>query len=103
MTMSQLARALDAPVDDVVAWEAGEKFPTKKMVGRLEALLARHREAAPPPPLEQPGSPAPPWDGLADPGLWLLFRKLAAYPKLRAEALQLAASYPDPAASDDPH
>lgn len=122
MSMSQLARALEAPVDEVVAWETGERFPTKKMVGRLEALLAEHRRPAPAPREAAPRDagasarmerapqgastgadvPAQPWEGLADPEVWLLLRKLAAFPKLRAEALRLAEAYPDPARARDP-
>ena len=38
---------------------------------------------------------------LAMPELWMLVRKLVAHPELRAAAMKLAESYPDPTADED--
>lgn len=101
--MSELARALRVPVDEVVAWESGERFPTKRSVERMRGLLTGHRT----PDGESSASSGSPeagaaiWAALADPKLWTLIRKLAASPELRDRVLQLAAAYPDPARRRD--
>ena len=103
LSMSELARALGLPVDDVVAWESGERFPTRRSVERMRRLQSEHRngssrDGAPREPTASGGALGEtPWGALADPELWALFRKLAASPELRARVLQLADEYPDPA------
>lgn len=103
-SMSALARALEVPANEIVAWESGERFPTRKAVRRMQELLAEHgaREASTDEslstlPSAPPLSEDPPWTALADPELWRLLRQLAAYSELRAAVRELAAAYPDPA------
>lgn len=87
---------------EVTAWEAGERFPTKKHVNELERLRERgpsaivrlKRKRATPTP------PATGFDLLADSALWLLVRKLVAYPEFFEQVQELAARLPDPAAAE---
>lgn len=103
---SELAKALGVPAADVVAWESGERFPTKRSVDRMNKLRERHQaaarepQAAPQPRTTAPAT-APPldWQALATPKIWALLRKLLAHPELRAQVEPLAAQFDDPAES----
>lgn len=95
--MSALAGALRVPVDDVVAWESGERFPTRRAVEAMQRLDDEGRDPAPHTGQPSQKPPAPTWSDWANPELWCLLRKLAAWPDLRRHVLELAASYPDPA------
>lgn len=88
LTQRQLAEALDLDVELVRQWEKGERFPTRANCTAMEALRKS-------PPRRLPKNPSP-LELLADPGFFLLVRKLLAHPKLRAEAEKLASNYPDP-------
>ncbi len=89
LTTRQLADALGVDASLVAAWEAGERFPTRKAADKMSALAGA---AAPSPPAADD-----PWSALRDPGLWTLFRKLAAHRALREKTERLAADYEDPA------
>jgi DNA-binding transcriptional regulator YiaG len=46
LTLSELAKKLGCPVDLVVAWELGQRFPTRKHTEALLRLEAEHDEVA---------------------------------------------------------
>jgi transcriptional regulator with XRE-family HTH domain len=94
-TAKELAVALGLEQATVLAWEKGEKFPTKPFIDKMNALRAKGPGAIP-----RKSKGADPIKALTDPGLWELFRKLAAHKKLRDEVTKLAAAYPDPAADE---
>lgn len=77
LTARQLARALDVEGDDVVAWEAGERFPTKRLVTKMLNL----REAGS---SEQPAAQKAPEptqaSALENPKLWAVVRRLVEDP-----------------------
>ena len=96
----ELALTLGIEQDEVLAWEKGERFPTKRFVDAMEAIRTRGSGAVVRAPKPKPrGAAAQPSapDPLADPAFWALFRKLVAHPELRREALALAERYPDAA------
>ena len=90
----ELGDALGVEQKTILAWEAGNLFPTKKNVDRMLALQEKGASAIPKKPR---GAAPPPLRVLADPALWALVRKLVAHKGLRDEAVKLAANYPDPA------
>jgi transcriptional regulator with XRE-family HTH domain len=94
-TARELGAALGIDQDTVLAWERGDLFPTKRFVGLMEDLRRKGPSAVPK--KRRKGAAATPFQVLSDPELWKLVRKLVAHPDLRAAALGLAASYPDPA------
>ncbi len=97
-TARELATTVGLEATEVVAWEQGERFPTKKMVQQLNQLrelgstaIVRKRKAK---------SPIP--SGVArltDPEFWELTRKLIEHPELFNKALTLAKEYADPGAA----
>ena len=94
-TARELGAALGIEQETVLAWERGDLFPTKRFVGRMEELRQKGPSAIPR--KRRKGAAAPPFQVLSDPELWKLVRKLVAHPELRVAALDLAASYADPA------
>jgi len=101
-TARELAGALGVEQETVLAWERGDMFPTKRFVGLMEELRRKGPGAIPKTPKKKRGTPASPLHALADPELWRLFRKLLGHAELRAAALKLAESYPDPAEDPPP-
>ena len=99
-TARELAQALGLEGEIVTAWEAGEQFPTKQWVLRLEQLRAQGPSAVPRRPRK--GQAKSPMDRLADPALWTLVRKLLQHPDLYAEVSRLAATFADPVEAFDP-
>lgn len=93
-TAKELAAALGTDQATVLAWEAGELFPTKRNVDAMESLRQKGPSAIP---KKAKGASPAPIKVLADPQLWELLRKLVAHKKLRDEVNKLAASYADPA------
>ena len=86
----ELAKAIGVEQAEVLSWERGDTFPTKKWVERIAALPPHMKPAS----KKSPSASAHP---LADPEVWRLIRKLLAHAELRARTIDLAASYPDPA------
>ncbi|MCC6217413.1 MAG: hypothetical protein IT376_21325 [Polyangiaceae bacterium] len=87
-----LALAIGAEPNDLVAWESGERFPTKRHVDQLQALGERGPGAVP----TRRRSPAPPsgdaagaLDRLEDPRLAKVLRRLCEDPELFAEVVAL--------------
>jgi transcriptional regulator with XRE-family HTH domain len=89
----ELAGALGVEQGDVLAWERGERFPTKRHVEAMDALRRAGPSAIP---RKRKGAPPSPLHALADPELWRLVRKLIAHPELRSAVARLAADYADP-------
>lgn len=94
-TARELAAALDIDQETVLAWERGDLFPTKRLVGLMADLRRRGPTAIPR--KKKRGAAGSPVEALADPELWRLVRKLLVHPDLRAAALKLAEPYADPA------
>ena len=89
-TAKELATALGLEQATVLAWEKGELFPTKPYIDKMEAL--RKNPAAVP----KKAKGGNPFEVLADPALWTVFRKVLAHKKLRDEVVKLAQAYDDP-------
>ncbi|MEP7126568.1 MAG: helix-turn-helix transcriptional regulator [Byssovorax sp.] len=96
----ELATALGLEQDSVLAWERGELFPTKRLVGKMEELRKQGPSAIPRKPKKN--APSSPHALLADPTIWKLLRKLLAHPELRTAVVKLADPYSDPADPTDP-
>lgn len=95
-TARELGAALAVDQQTIFAWERGDLFPTKRYVDQMEELrkkgpsaIVRSRNPK--------NSRPPPMQGLADPSLWQLVRKLLVHPELFAAVSKLAADYEDPA------
>jgi transcriptional regulator with XRE-family HTH domain len=95
-TARELANALDLDQKDVLAWEAGDLFPTKRFVTQMEALRKQGPGAIVRKPRGKLAAQTPA-QRLADPKLWELVRKLVEHPALFEGACKLAETYPDPA------
>lgn len=96
-TARELATALGIEQETVLAWERGDLFPTRRFVDRMAELRQKGPGAIPRQSKKKAASAGTPMQALASPELWLLVRKLAAHPELRAKALELAKGWPDPA------
>jgi len=94
LTMAQLGAKIGVPQSTVTQWELGERFPTKAHVGKLRALEKGLESTGETPPHDDAVLWAP---FLASPEFAGLIRKLLFHPELRRKALELAASYSDPA------
>jgi len=93
-TARELATALSIDQKDVLAWEAGELFPTKRFVTQMEALRKKGPSAivrAPRGKAKKTGV-----QRLDDPKLWEIFRKLLEHPALFDQVVKLADGFDDP-------
>jgi len=94
-TARELAAALEIDQKEVVAWEAGEKFPTKRYVDAMQKLKGQGPAAIP----RTPKGKAAAKTGtqrLTDPKLWEIVRKLVEHPALFDQVAELAGKYGDP-------
>ena len=89
MSQKDLAEALSVEVALVRDWEKGQRFATKANCDAMEALRAN-------PPPRKKGRDRSPLELLADPGFFLLVRKLLAHAALRTAVEKLAVEYADP-------
>ncbi len=96
VTARDLAAALGVEQKEVVAWEAGEQFPTKRFVDAMQKLKAQGAAAFPRAPKAKPGAKTGA-QRLADPKLWEVVRKLVEHPSLFDQVAELATRFPDPA------
>lgn len=94
-SVGELAAALGVETREVLAWEAGDEFPTKKHTDKLRKLLAAGPAAFPR--KERPPKPTNPLTLLSDPKVWKILRKLLAHPALLRDVERLADAYDDPA------
>jgi transcriptional regulator with XRE-family HTH domain len=78
-TARDLAMTLGLEQKEVLAWEAGELFPTKRFVEQMKGL----REKGPGAVLKAAkGKNVAPTDRLSDPGFWAVVKKLVLHPAL---------------------
>jgi predicted transcriptional regulator len=94
-TARELATALEIDQKEVLSWEAGELFPTKRHVTIMESLRKKGPSAivrAPKGKAKKVGM-----QRLDDPKLWEVVRKLLEHPALFDQVVKLADGYADPA------
>jgi transcriptional regulator with XRE-family HTH domain len=96
-TARELAAALEVDQKEVVAWEAGERFPTKRLVDAMRKLEQQGPTAIPRT-AKGRGAAKTGVQRLSDPKLWEVVRKLLEHPALFDQVVTLAAKYPDPGA-----
>jgi transcriptional regulator with XRE-family HTH domain len=91
-TARDLATTLGIEQKEVLAWEAGELFPTKRFVDQMKGL----REKGPSAVLKTAkGKAVAPTDRLSDPAFWTIVKKLLLHPALYDQVAKLADSYTD--------
>jgi len=95
-TTRELASALGLENSEIQAWESSERFPTKQLVVQMDQLRARGPSAIERKTTKRLVSEPIGLARLSDPEFWMLMQKLAAHPKLFAEAVELARAYTDP-------
>ena len=95
-TAGELADALGTDLRTVKAWEREELFPTRPIVRLMTRLREEGPDAIPRRRKKRGAKALTAAEVLADPKMWLLFRKLVAHAELRAAAMKLADGYPDP-------
>jgi transcriptional regulator with XRE-family HTH domain len=89
-TARDLATTLGIEQKEVLAWEAGELFPTKRFVDQMKAL----REKGPGAVLKSAkGKNVTPTDRLSDPAFWAIVKKLLLHPPLYEQVSKLAEKY----------
>lgn len=89
-TARDLATTLGIEQKEVLAWEAGELFPTKHFVDQMNALRAKGPAFV----LKtSKGKAVTPTDRVSDPAFWVIVKKLLLYPALYEQVSKLAASY----------
>jgi transcriptional regulator with XRE-family HTH domain len=95
-TARDLATTLGIEQKEVLAWEAGELFPTKRFVDQMQGLRAKGPSAI----LKSAkGKAASPTDRVSDPAFWLIVKKLLLHPPLYEQVSKLAERYEDGAAA----
>lgn len=86
-TARDLANTLGIEQKEVLAWEAGEIFPTKRFVEQMTTL----REKGPSAVLKTAkGKAVAPTDRVADPAFWAIVKKLLLHPALYDQVSKLA-------------
>jgi transcriptional regulator with XRE-family HTH domain len=89
-TARDLATTLGIEQKEVLAWEAGELFPTKHFVERMNAL----REKGPGAVLKTAkGKSVAPTDRVSDPAFWAIVKKLMLHPALYDQVSKLAEQF----------
>lgn len=89
-TARDLATTLGIEQKEVLAWEAGELFPTKRFVEQMKSL----REKGPGAVLKTAkGKNVAPTDRLSDPAFWVIVKKLLLHPPLYEQVTKLAEKY----------
>jgi len=91
-TARDLATTLGIEQKEVLAWEAGELFPTKRFVTQMQSL----REKGPSAVIRSAkGKNAGPTERVADPAFWMVVKKLLLHPALFDQVSKLAEKYDD--------
>jgi DNA-binding transcriptional regulator YiaG len=91
-TARDLATTLGIEQKEVLAWEAGELFPTKRFVDQMRGL----REKGPSAVLKSTkGKAVAPTDRVSDPAFWAVVKKLLLHPALFEQVNKLAEGYGD--------
>ncbi len=94
-TARELAATLGIDAGEVVAWEQGERFPTKRNVSDLAKLRLMGADAIVRKAKRRGNAQLKGSARLADPALWQLIRKLVEHPELFDKVVQIADQYPD--------
>ncbi|HKY37463.1 MAG TPA: XRE family transcriptional regulator [Polyangiaceae bacterium] len=89
-TARDLATTLGIEQKEVLAWEAGELFPTKRFVDQMEALRAKGPSAVA---KVAKGKTVAPADRISDPAFWAIVKKLLLHPPLYEQVSKLAEQY----------
>lgn len=89
-TARDLATTLGIEQKQVLAWEAGEIFPTKRLVGQMQALRVKGPGAIV---KTTKGKGVAPADRIADPAFWAIVKKLLLHPQLYDQVSKLADGY----------
>ena len=87
-TARELGGALDVDQKLILAWEAGELFPTRRYVTQMEALRKQGPSAIPRAPRGKGKKTG--MARLDDPSFWELVRKLLEHPALFDQVRKLA-------------
>jgi transcriptional regulator with XRE-family HTH domain len=98
-TARELAATLGIDSGEVMAWEQGELFPTKKNIADIDKLRLMGAGAILRKPKRRGNSLLKGSARLADPAFWQLIRKLVEHPELFDKAASMAEQYSDPADS----
>lgn len=85
-----LATTLGIEQKEVLAWEAGELFPTKRFVDQMNQLRAKGPTSVL---KSSKGKAVAPTDRIGDPAFWIIVKKLLLYPALYEQVSRLAESY----------
>lgn len=93
-TARELAETLGLEQKEVLAWETGELFPTKRWVTAMQRLKAAGPTSIQRKPRGKPKGLTG-MQRLSDPELWLVIRKLLAHPALFDEVKKLSERYDD--------
>lgn len=89
-TARDLATTLGIEQKEVLAWEAGELFPTKRFVDQMEELRKKGPSAV----LKTAkGKAVAPADRISDPAFWAIVKKLLLHPPLYEQVSKLADQY----------
>ena len=89
-TARDLATTLGIEQKEVLAWEAGELFPTKRFVDQMNALRAKGPSAV----LKTAkGKAVAPTDRVSDPAFWAIVKKLMLHPALYDQVSKLAEQF----------
>lgn len=91
-TARDLATTLGIEQKEVLSWEAGELFPTKKLVDQLKVLRDKGPSAIV---KSGRGKATAPSDRIGDPAFWAIVKKLALHPAFYDQVSKLAAQYGD--------
>lgn len=91
-TARDLATTLGLEQKEVLAWEAGDLFPTKRFVDQMQGLRAKGPSAV----LKAAkGKNVAPTDRISDPAFWAVVKKLLLHPALFDQVAKLAETYGD--------
>jgi len=91
-TARDLATTLGIEQKEVLAWEAGDLFPTKRFVDQMQTL----RQKGPSAVLKSAkGKAVAPTDRISDPAFWAVVKKLLLHPALFDQVAKLAETYGD--------
>jgi transcriptional regulator with XRE-family HTH domain len=86
-TARDLATTLGIEQKEVLAWELGEIFPTKRFVDQMLGLKAKGPSSII---KSAKGKAVAPTDRISDPAFWAVVKKLALHPSLFEQVSKLA-------------
>lgn len=96
-TARDLATTLGLEQKEVLAWESGELFPTKRFVDQMQGLRAKGPSAVV---KSAKGKAVAPTDRISDPAFWAVVKKLLLHPALYEQVSKLAERFEDGAPAE---